>query len=168
MSSQSSSSPSNDPSDQRPSELRKLSFVASFEHQKFLEDVSSQAYELGLKSGRGQTNLHLDDETQALILNLTDRNEELQKQINDHATTSLLDLAKEIRDNVSAAHRAVSAAALRSLKPFVYQTLRESCNALSELEDKCKERVEKISRGALKRPGDAMERELSNKRPSRG
>lgn len=97
MSSQSSSSSSNNLSDERPSELRKLSFVASFEHQKFLEDVSSQAYELGLKAGRGQTNLHPDDETQALILSLTDRNDDLQKQINGQATNSLLDLAKEIR-----------------------------------------------------------------------
>ncbi|PNP78873.1 hypothetical protein FNYG_07738 [Fusarium nygamai] len=169
MLSQSSSSSSNNPSDERPSELRKLSFVASFEHQRFLEDVSSQAYELGLKAGRGQANLHPDDETQALILSLTDRNDELQKQINDQQTDSLLDLAKEVRNNVSAAHRAVNAAThANRLKPNDYRILMESCSALSELEDKCKERVQEMSRGALKRPGDALERELSNKRPFLG
>ncbi|KAF5964438.1 hypothetical protein FCOIX_13419 [Fusarium coicis] len=169
MSSQSSSSSSNNPPDNRPSELRKLSFVASFEHQKFLEDVSSQAYELGLKTGRGQADLHPDDETQALILSLTDRNDELQKQINGQSTNSLLHLAKEIRNNVTAAHRAVTAAThAKCLKPDHYRVLRESCSALSELEDQCKERVEKISRGGLKRPGDALERELSYKRPFRG
>ncbi|KAF5548309.1 hypothetical protein FPHYL_9986 [Fusarium phyllophilum] len=169
MSSQSSSSSSKDPSDKRPSELRKLSFVASFEHQKFLEDVSSQAYELGLKVGRGQTNLHPNDETQALIISLTDRNDELQKQIKAPATDSLLDLAKEIRNNVAAAHRAISAASLASyLKPNDYKTLRESCSVLSKLEDKCKERVEEISRGAMKRPRGALECEGGNKRPFLG
>ncbi|KAF5645300.1 uncharacterized protein FTJAE_2501 [Fusarium tjaetaba] len=169
MSSQSSSSPSNNPSDERPSELRKLSFVASFEHQKFLEDVSSQAYELGLKAGQRQTNIHADDETQALILNLTDRNEELQKQINDRPADSLLDLARDIRNNVSAAHRAVSAASLAGcLKRNDVRMLRETCSVLSELENKCKERLEEMSRGALKRAGDGLDRELSNKRPSRG
>ncbi|KAF5573767.1 hypothetical protein FPCIR_13848 [Fusarium pseudocircinatum] len=99
MSSQGSSSSSTNPPDNRPSELRKLSFVASFEHQKFIEGVSSQAYELGLKAGRGQANLHPDDETQALILSLTDRNDELQKQVKE-ANDSLLDIAREIgKDN---------------------------------------------------------------------
>jgi len=97
MSSQSTSSSSSDPSNERPSELRKLHFVASFEHQKLLEDISNSAYDLGLKAGRGQADIHPDDETQALILSLTDRNDELQKQIKDQATDSLLELAKEVR-----------------------------------------------------------------------
>ncbi|KAG9500489.1 hypothetical protein J7337_008968 [Fusarium musae] len=169
MSSQSPSSSSNNPPDNRTSELRKLSFVASFEHQKFLEDVSSQAYDLGLKAGQKQTNLRPDDETQALILSLTDRNDELQKQINDRPADSLLDLAREIRNNVSAAHRAVSAASLAGcLKRNDVRILRETCSVLSELENKCKERVEEMSRGALKRDGDGLERELSNKRPFLG
>ncbi|KAF5695568.1 hypothetical protein FDENT_298 [Fusarium denticulatum] len=186
MSSQSSSSSSNNPPDNKPSELRKLSFVASFEHQRFLEDVSSQAYELGLKAGRGQANLHPDDETQALILSLTDRNDELQKQIKDQMTNSLLDLAKEVRkyicpttyrkglitssdNNVTAAHRAVTAVARADgLKPNDYRILDESCSALSELEDKCKERVQEMSRSALKRPGGALERKRGAKRPFLG
>ncbi|KAG5804176.1 hypothetical protein H9Q74_011372 [Fusarium xylarioides] len=169
MSSQSSSSSSNNPSNERPSELRKLSFVASFEHQKFLEDVSSQAYGLGLKAGQGQANLHPDDETQALIVSLTDRNDELQKQVNDRASDSLLDLAKEIRNNVNAAHRAVSAAThTHCLKANDYRTLRELCSVLSKLEDKCKETVQEISRGTLKRAGDGLECERGSKRPFLG
>ncbi|KAF5574185.1 hypothetical protein FPANT_11916 [Fusarium pseudoanthophilum] len=168
MSSQDSSSSSNNPPDNRPSELRKLSFVASFEHQKFLEDVSSQAYELGLKAGRGQTNLHPDDETQALILSLTDRNDELQKQIKDQAK-SLLDLAKEVRENVGAAHRAVSAARnAKCVKHDDYQVLGESYSVLLRLEYKCRERVKEMSLGAFKRAHDALEREVSNKRQFRG
>ncbi|CVK98607.1 uncharacterized protein FMAN_08554 [Fusarium mangiferae] len=164
MSSQSFNSSSSDPSNERPSELEKLHFVATFEHKKLLEDISNSAYDLGLKAGREQANPHPDDETQALILSLTDRNDELQKQIKDQATDSLLDLA-----NVTAAHRAVSATThAESLKPNDYRILRESCSQLAKLEDKCKERVEEISRGAMKRPGSALERKGGNKRSFRG
>jgi len=76
MSSQSSSSSLKDTSKKESSELKKLHFVASFEHQKLLEDVSNKAYDLGVKAGREQANPP-DDETQALILSLTDRNDEL-------------------------------------------------------------------------------------------
>ncbi|KAF4487902.1 hypothetical protein FAGAP_11236 [Fusarium agapanthi] len=132
MSSQGSSSSSKDPSDKRPSKLKKLSFVTSFEHQRFLEDVSSKAYDLGLKAGREQANLNPDDETQALILSLTDRNDELQKQIKDLATDTLLYLAKDVRNNVTAAHRAVNAATHADcLKRNDYRILRESCSKLS-------------------------------------
>ncbi|KAI1061592.1 hypothetical protein LB506_011824 [Fusarium annulatum] len=175
MSSQSSNSSSSDPSNERPSELKKLHFVATFEHQKLLEDISNSAYDLGLKAGREQANLHPDDETQALILSLTDRNDELQKQIKDQETDSLLDLAKEVHlittsgNNVTAAHRAVSATThAECLKPNDYRTLRESCSQLAKLEGKCKERIEEISRGAMKRPGSALERKGGNKRPFRG
>ncbi|KAF4422106.1 hypothetical protein FACUT_10813 [Fusarium acutatum] len=169
MSSQSSSSSSSNPSNERPSELKKLHFVATFEHQTLLEDINNQAYDLGLKAGREQTNLHPNDETQALILSLTDRNDELQKQVRDLSTNSLLDLAKDVRNNVTAAHRAVSAVARAGyLKPNDYRILRESCSVLSELEDKCKERVQEMSRAALKRPGGALERERGNKRPFLG
>ncbi|KAF5710598.1 hypothetical protein FGLOB1_5429 [Fusarium globosum] len=169
MSSQSSSSSSSDPSNERPSELKKLHFVATFEHQKLLEDISNSAYDLGLKAGREQANLHPDDETQALILSLTDRNDELEKQIKEQATDSLLDLAKEVRNNVTAAHRAVSATShAECLKPNDYRTLGESCSQLAKLENKCKGRVEEISRGAMKRPGSALERKGGNKRPFRG
>ncbi|KAG7412852.1 hypothetical protein Forpe1208_v008505 [Fusarium oxysporum f. sp. rapae] len=78
MSSQSSSSSSKDTSKTGSSELKKLHFVASFEHQKLLEDVSNKAYDLGVKAGREQADPP-DDETQALILSLTDRNDELEK-----------------------------------------------------------------------------------------
>ncbi|KAF5986046.1 hypothetical protein FBULB1_2610 [Fusarium bulbicola] len=186
MSSQSSSSSSKDPSDKRSSELRMLSYGASLEHHGLLEDISSKAYDLGLKAGRGQVNLNPDDETQALILSLTDRNDELEKQVKDYTTDSLLDLAKDVRKyngptmyrkililnsgyDVTAAYRAVNAATrVNCLKPDDYRTLRESCSQLSKLEDKCKERVEEISRGAAKRPGGALERERGNKRPFRG
>ncbi|KAF5586792.1 uncharacterized protein FSUBG_12003 [Fusarium subglutinans] len=169
MSSQGSSSSSKDPSNKRSSELMMLSYGASLEHHKFLEDLSSKAYDLGLKAGQGQANLNPDDETQALILSLTDRNDELEKQVKDHATDSLLDLAKEVRDDVSAAYRAVNHATHADcLKPDDYRTLRESCSKLLQLEYKCKERVEQISRGTAKRPGGALERERSNKRPFRG
>ncbi|KAI1016578.1 hypothetical protein LB505_006863 [Fusarium chuoi] len=186
MSSQTPSSSSSDPSNERPSELEKLHFVATFEHKKLLEDISNSAYDLGLKAGRGQASLHPDDETQALILSLTDRNDELEKQIKDQATDSLLDLAKEVRkyngpttyrkdlitgsgNNVTAAHRAVSATThAECLKPNDYRTLRESCSQLAKLEDKCEERVGEISRGVMKRPGSALERKGGNKRPFRG
>ncbi|KAI1027639.1 hypothetical protein LB504_011770 [Fusarium proliferatum] len=186
MSSQSSNSSSSDPSNERPSELEKLHFVATFEHKKLLEDISNSAYDLGLKAGREQANLHPDDETQALILSLTDRNDELQKQIKDQATDSLLDLAKEVREynspttyrkdlittsgnNVTVAHRAVSAAThAERLKLNDHRILRESCSQLAKLEDKCKERVEEISRGEMKRPGSALERNGGNKRSFRG
>ncbi|KAG4262427.1 hypothetical protein FPRO03_10657 [Fusarium proliferatum] len=171
MSSQSSNSSSSDPSNERPSELKKLHFVAAFEHKNLLEDISNSAYDLGLKAGRGQANLHPDDETQALILSLTDRNDELEKQIKDQATDSLLDLAREVRSGnyVTAAHRAVSAAThAECLKPNDYRNLRESCSQLAKLEDKCKERVEEISRGAMKRPGSGLKRKCGNKRPFRG
>ncbi|KAF5651304.1 hypothetical protein F25303_4133 [Fusarium sp. NRRL 25303] len=171
MSSQSSSSSSSDPSNERPSELKKLHFVATFEHQKLLEDISNSAYDLGVKAGRGQPNLHPDDETQALILSLTDRNDELEKQFKDQATDFLLDLAKEVRsgNSVTEAHHAVGATThVESLKPNDYRILRESCSQLAKLEDKCKERVEEISRGAMKRPGSALQRKGGNKRPFRG
>ncbi|KAF5660254.1 hypothetical protein FCIRC_12194 [Fusarium circinatum] len=159
MSSQSSSSSSKDPSDKRSSELGMLSYGASLEHHRFLKDISNKAYDLGLKAGQGQANLNPDDETQALILSLTDRNDELEKQVKDHATDSLLDLAKEVRkydgltvyrkglivssgNNVIAAYRAVNAATHAGcLKPDDYRILRESSSQLSKLEDKCKERV---------------------------
>ncbi|KAF5547892.1 hypothetical protein FMEXI_4990 [Fusarium mexicanum] len=169
MSSQSSRSSSKDPSDKRLSELRMLSYGASLEHHRFLEDISNKAYDLGLKAGQGQANLNPDDETQALILSLTDRNDELEKQVKDYTTVSLLDLAKDVRNNVSAAYRAVNAATHANyLKPDDYRTLRESCSKLSQLEDKCKERVEEISRGAAKRAGGTLDRERGNKRSFRG
>ncbi|KAF5243697.1 hypothetical protein FANTH_8069 [Fusarium anthophilum] len=169
MSSQSSSSSSKDPSNKRSSELGMLIYGASLEHHRLLDDISSKAYDLGLKAGRGQANLNPDDETQALILSLTDRNDELEKQVKAHATVSLLDLAKEIRYDVTAAYRAVHAATrVNCLKPDDYRTLRESCSQLSKLEDKCKERVEEVSRCVAKRPGGALERERGNKRPFRG
>ncbi|KAF5634244.1 hypothetical protein F52700_5966 [Fusarium sp. NRRL 52700] len=186
MSSQSPNGSSNNPSNEKPSELRKLSYVASFEHSRFLEDINEKAYELGLKAGQGQANLHPNDETQALILSLTDRNDELQKQIKDLSTNSLLNLAKEIRkcngpatyrkdlirnsgNNVTAAHRAMNAAThTEGLKRDDYLILRESSSKLKELEDKCKERVEEISRCVVKRPGGSLERGRGNKRPFPG
>ncbi|EMT73762.1 hypothetical protein FOC4_g10002789 [Fusarium odoratissimum] len=168
MSSQSSSSSSKDTSKKESSELKKLHFVASFEHQKLLEDVSNKAYDLGVKAGREQANPP-DDETQALILSLTDRNDELEKQIKDLATDALLDLAKDVRNNVTSAHRAVSSAThADGLTRNYYRILRESCSELSELEDKCKERVDKISRAANKRVGGALKREDLPKRPFLG
>ncbi|KAH7200399.1 hypothetical protein DER44DRAFT_813804 [Fusarium oxysporum] len=174
MSSQSSSSSSKDTSKKESSELKKLHFVASFEHQKLLEDVSNKAYDLGVKAGREQANPP-DDETQALILSLTDRNDELEKQIKDLATDALLDLAKGVRlitdlgNNVTSAHRAVNSAThADGLTRNYYRILRESCSELSDLEDKCKERVDKISRAANKRVGGALKREDPPKRPFLG
>ncbi|KAL9567221.1 hypothetical protein ACKAV7_008651 [Fusarium commune] len=185
MSSQSSSSSSEDTSKTGSSELKKLHFVASFEHQKLLEDVSNKAYDLGVKAGREQADPP-DDETQALILNLTDRNDELEKQIKDLTTDALLDLAKDVRkytcptvsrkglitgsgNNVTSAHRAViSATHSDGLSRNEYRILRDSCSELSALEDKCRERVEEISRGAMKRAGGALERERGPKRPFLG
>jgi hypothetical protein len=185
MSSQNSSSSSKDTSKKESSELKKLHFVASFEHQKRLEDVSNKAYDLGVKAGREQVNPP-DDETQALILSLTDRNDELEKQIKDLATDALLDLAKDVRkytcptvyrrglitdlgNNVTSAHRAVNSAThADGLTRNYYRILRESCSELSDLEDKCKERVDKISRAANKRVGGALKREDPPKRPFLG
>ncbi|KAH7230463.1 uncharacterized protein BKA55DRAFT_667621 [Fusarium redolens] len=151
MSSQRPSNSSEDISRKESSELKKLHFVASFEHQKLLEDVSNKAYDLGVKAGLQQA-AQPDKEAQVIILSLTDRNDELEKQIKGLATDAMLDLAKDVRlitgssDNVTSAHRAVSSAAhAHGLTRNDYRILRESSSQLSELEDKCKERVEKIS-----------------------
>jgi hypothetical protein len=185
MSSQRPSNSSEDISRKESSELKKLHFVASFEHQKLLEDVSNKAYDLGVKAGL-QRAAQPDKEAQVIILSLTDRNDELEKQIKGLATDAMLELAKDVRkytsptlsrkglitgsgDNVTSAHRAVSSAAhAHGLTRNDYRILRESSSQLSELEDKCKERVGKISRAMNKRAGDALEREDGPKRPFLG
>ncbi|KAF4955395.1 hypothetical protein FGADI_4574 [Fusarium gaditjirri] len=170
MSSQSSNSSSKDTSKKESSELRKLHFVASFEHQKLLEDVSNKAYDLGVKAGREQASPQCDDETQALILSLTDRNDELEKQTKDLKADALLELAKDVHsvNHVASARRAVSSATLAGgLKRNESGLLRASITELGELGDKCKECVE-ILRATMKRAGGALERERPSKRPFLG
>ncbi|KAF9768756.1 hypothetical protein IL306_013904 [Fusarium sp. DS 682] len=167
MSSQRRSSSSKNASKKDSFELKDMAYTASLDHHKILEDISKKAYDLGVKAGLQQAERDnpstppSDDEAQGIILSLTDYNDELEKKIKDLSSEAILDLARDVCSNVSSAYRAVeSATHADGIKSHHYGVLRESMGKLAKLEDKCKERVEEISRSVKKRRGEALERVL--------
>ncbi|KAF4446699.1 hypothetical protein F53441_9632 [Fusarium austroafricanum] len=165
-----------------PSGVKAALYTASTDLHKLVEDVSTKTYDLGFKAGLQQgkekvdRRVTADDDVQAIIDSLCNRNEELQKrngelekEIETFSYDTSLTLAKYTRDNVSSAYGAVTSATYaQGISPSDYNKLRKTSDKLSTLEAECEERVEKIARAAnKKRSGEALGRE-GNKRPFLG